>query len=69
MIMFRMKGVCREKWVQAIKSVSEKLANDCEDVEMNPPNQDSNSDMVTDLWEKCSLQGLNVIRALICGII
>lgn len=52
------KGGCREKWVQAIKSVSDKLANDCEDVEMNPPNPDSNSDMVTDLWEKCSLQGL-----------
>lgn len=53
----------REKWVQAIKSVSDKLANDCEDVEMNPPNQDSNSDMVTDLWEKCSLQGTSISKS------
>lgn len=64
-----MKDACREKWVQAIKSVSDKLANDCEDVEMNPPNQDTNSDMVTDLWEKCSLQGLSVILFWICFII
>ncbi|XP_030750712.1 RAC serine/threonine-protein kinase [Sitophilus oryzae] len=46
----------REQWVMAIKSVSEMLTNDCEDVEMNP----SNPDMLGDLWEKCSLQGTSV---------
>ncbi|CAG9763776.1 unnamed protein product [Ceutorhynchus assimilis] len=44
----------REKWVQAIKSVSERLSNDCDDVKMNNA---TNPDMMVDLWEKCSLQG------------
>lgn len=39
--------------MQAIKSVSDRLSNDCEDVEMNT----GNPDMMVDLWEKCSLQG------------
>ncbi|XP_050299292.1 RAC serine/threonine-protein kinase isoform X2 [Anthonomus grandis grandis] len=51
----------REKWVQAIKSVSEKLSNDCDDVEMNPAN--SSTDMVVDLWEKCSLQGTSISKS------
>ncbi|KAF7281219.1 AKT serine/threonine protein kinase [Rhynchophorus ferrugineus] len=49
----------RDEWVMAIKSVSEKISNDCEDIEMNP----ANSDMMADLWEKCSLQGTSVSRS------
>lgn len=49
----------REKWVAAIKSVSERLSTDIEDVEMNP----ANPDMMVDLWEKCSLQGTSISKS------
>ncbi|CAG9764645.1 unnamed protein product [Ceutorhynchus assimilis] len=50
----------REKWVQAIKSVSERLSNDCDDVKMNNA---ANPDMMVDLWEKCSLQETSISKS------
>lgn len=52
----------REDWVEAIKTVSESLTVDCEDVDMASTSQES-MNTTEDLMEKCSRQGTAISRS------